>query len=180
MDAYIQDDVAIEKVGDCITKKISAFGIQAAAVVLYDQPAEFKKPFDFFNLPSKARLISCYDYSSDAQLTKFKHVVEFNPAECIIPEGYLNYSGEGLIVMSLFRNNIQYGYVHARTNPSRWQEAPPSRHPELLPFLLQQWQLRRKQEKAIRAQLGNVSWFVDYLRLSISETGNTLLFYADR
>ena len=114
MDAYIQDDVAIEKVGECITKKINMFGIQAAAVVLYDQPAEFKKPFDFFNLPAKARLIACYDYSSDAQLTKFKHVIEFNPAECIIPEGYLDYSGEGLIVMSLFRNNIQYGYMLMR------------------------------------------------------------------
>lgn len=114
MDAYIQDDVPLEKVGECITKKISAFGIQAAAVVLYDQPSEFKKPFEYFNLPEKAKLISCFDYSPSANLIKFSQPVEFNPNEGVLPEGYLDFSGEGLVVMALFRNSIQYGYILMR------------------------------------------------------------------
>jgi len=114
MDAYTRDDIGLEKVGERITKQISALGIQAAAAVLYDQPTEYKKPFEYFNLPSKARLISCFDYSDFRQKLKFKQTVEFNPTECLIPEGYIDFSGEGIVVMSLFRNYIQYGYILMR------------------------------------------------------------------
>ena len=114
MDAYIKDDILMERVGDCLTEKISAFGIQAAAVVLYEQPAEFKKPFEYFNLPQKVKLVSCFDYTDSGKLTKFKHPVEFNPADGIIPEGYIHFTGEGLIAMALFRNSIQYGYILLR------------------------------------------------------------------
>ena len=114
MDAYIRDDLVVERVGERLTSKISAFGIQAAAVVLYDQPAEFKKPFEYFNLPAKARLVSCFDYSSGVQLKKFTQTLEFNPNEGLLPEGYINYSGEGLVAMALFRNSIQYGYILLR------------------------------------------------------------------
>ena len=114
MDAYIKDDLVMERVGECVTEKIKNFGIQAAAVVLYEQPSEYKKPFEYFNLPSKAKLVACFDYSNSVKLTKFKQAVEFNPMEGIIPEGYLDFSGEGFIAMSLFRNNIQYGYILMR------------------------------------------------------------------
>ncbi|MCR4900952.1 MAG: GGDEF domain-containing protein [Treponema sp.] len=114
MDAYIKDDLSLEKVGNRLTSQISDFGIQAAAVVLYDQPAEFKKPFEFFNLPEKAKLVSCFDYSNGGERTKFRQTVEFNPNETIIPEGYLDFGGDGLVTMALFRNSIQYGYILMR------------------------------------------------------------------
>ncbi len=114
MDAYIQDDLVLEKVGARITNQVSTFGIQAAAVVLYDQPAEFKKPFEYFNLPEKARLVSCFDYSLKEKNTKLHLPVEFNPNEEIIPEGCINFAGEGLVAVSLFRNAIQYGYMLMR------------------------------------------------------------------
>ncbi|MBO4534028.1 MAG: GGDEF domain-containing protein [Treponema sp.] len=111
MDAYIQDDLVLEKVGSRITNQISAFGIQAAAVVLYDQPAEFKKPFEYFNLPEKARLVSCYDYALKEKSSKLHLPLEFNPNEEILPEGCLDFTGEGFVAISLFRNAIQYGYI---------------------------------------------------------------------
>ena len=114
MDAYIRDDLVLEKVGERITKQVTAFGIQAAAVVLYDQPAEFKKPFEYFNLPQKARLVSCFDYSTSQKLNKFTQPIEFNPNDAIVPEGYLNFSGEGFVAVALFRNKIQYGYMLMR------------------------------------------------------------------
>lgn len=114
MDAYIRDDLVLEKVGTRITSQVSAFGIQAAAVVLYDQPAEFKKAFDYFNLPQKAKLVSCFDYSAEGKGTKLHLPVEFNPNEEIIPENCLSFSGEGLVAISLFRNSIQYGYILMR------------------------------------------------------------------
>ena len=114
MDAYIQDDLVLEKVGTRITNQVSSFGIQAAAVVLYDQPAEFKKPFEYFNLPEKARLVSCFDYASKEKTSKLHLPLEFNPNEGIVPEGCIDFSGEGLVAVSLFRNAIQYGYMLLR------------------------------------------------------------------
>ena len=114
MDAYIQDELVMEKVGDRVSAQISSFGIQAAAVVLYEQPSEFRKPFEFFNLPEKAKMVACFDYTDNGELTKFKHPIEFNPTEEIIPEGYINFTPEGLITMSLFRNSLQYGYILMR------------------------------------------------------------------
>lgn len=114
MDAYIKDDLVVENVGERLKSQMSAFGIQAAAVVLYEQPAEFKKPFEYFNLPSKAKLVTCFDYSKDVPLKKFTQTIEFNPNEGIVPEGYINFSGDGMVTMSLFRSNIQYGYILMR------------------------------------------------------------------
>ncbi len=111
MDAYIQDDLPFEKVGPILTSKISSYGIQAAAVILYDKPSEYKKPFEFFNLPEKAKLVSSFDYSQTGNVNKLRQPLEFNPTETIIPDGYLNFSSEGFVVMALFRNNIQYGYI---------------------------------------------------------------------
>ena len=114
MDAYIKDDLVVENVGDRLHSQLSASGLQAAAVVLYDQPAEFKKPFDYFNLPAKVKLVTCFDYSKNETLKKFTQPIEFNPNEGIIPEGYINFSGDGIVAMSLFRNSIQYGYMLMR------------------------------------------------------------------
>ena len=114
MDTYIHLDATYEEVGKIITHQLSGFGFQAGAVVLYEQPTEMLKPFEYFNLPKKARLISCYDYSKKGLGTSFKQPVEFDPATGLIPEGYLDFSGEGFVAMSLFHNTIQYGYVLMR------------------------------------------------------------------
>ena len=111
MDTYIQLDTCFEEVGKPITHKLSAYGMQAAAVVVYEQPTEVLKPFEYFNLPQKAYLISCFDYSKKGTEKTFKQPVEFDPSTGLIPEGYLDFSGEGFVVMSLFHNKIQYGYI---------------------------------------------------------------------
>ena len=111
MDTYIQLEADFEEVGKFITHQLSGFGLQAAAVVLYEQPAEFLKPFEYFNLPGKAKLISCFDYSKKEHRLGIKLPLEFDPSECIIPEGYLDFSSEGFVAMSLFHNTIQYGYI---------------------------------------------------------------------
>lgn len=111
MDTYIQLEVGYESVGKYLTQQLIGFGFHAAAVILYEQPTEMLKPFDYFNLPQKAHLIVCYDYSKKSQGTELKQPVELNPTECLIPEGYLDFSGEGFVVMALFHNTIQYGYI---------------------------------------------------------------------
>ena len=42
---------------------------------------------------------------------ELKQRVEFNPSEGIIPDGYIDFSGQGFVAMSLFHNTIQYGYI---------------------------------------------------------------------
>lgn len=111
LDTYIQLEVGFDKVGKHITNQLSGFGFQAAAVVLYEQPTEMLKPFAYFNLPQKAYLIVCYDYSKKGREIELKQRVEFNPSEGIIPDGYIDFSGQGFVAMSLFHNTIQYGYI---------------------------------------------------------------------
>ena len=111
MDNYIQLDVEFADVGKHITHALAGFGMISAAVVVYDQPTEVIKPFEYFNLPQKARLISCFDYSKKDKQKELRHPVEFNPTEGLLPEGYFDFSGEGVVIMSLFHNTIQYGYI---------------------------------------------------------------------
>ena len=111
MDSYIQPNVGFEDVGKHITHALSGFGMISAAVVVYDKPTEVLKPFEYFNQPQKAHLISCFDYSKKEKQKELRHPVEFNPAEGLLPEGCFNYSEEGVVVMSLFHNTIQYGYI---------------------------------------------------------------------
>ena len=111
MDKYIKQDVEFDHVGKHITHVLSGFGMLSAAVVVYDRPTEVLKPFEYFSQPQKARLISCFDYSPNAKHKELKHALEFNPSLEMLPEGYFDFTGEGVVIMSLFHNTIQYGYI---------------------------------------------------------------------
>ena len=111
MDNYVQLKVKYEDVGKTITQQLSGYGLMAAAVVVYDKPTEFIKPFDYFSQPQKARLISCFDYSNNEKTKNLRQPVEFNPSERLLPPGYLEFSSDGFVVMSLYHNTIQYGYI---------------------------------------------------------------------
>ncbi len=111
MDTYVQQNIEFEDVGKHITHSLAGFGMISAAVVVYDRPTEALKPFEYFSQPQKAKLIACFDYSPNAKYKELKHPVEFNPSQQMIPDGYFDFSGEGVVIMSLFHNTIQYGYI---------------------------------------------------------------------
>ena len=110
MDTYVQQNVEFPDVGKHIAHALSGFGMISAAVVVYDRPTEMLKPFEYFSQPQKARLIACFDYSKEKQ-KELKHPIEFNPSQGILPEGSFDFSGDGVVIMSLFHNTIQYGYI---------------------------------------------------------------------
>ena len=117
MDTYVMMNISFEDVGKHITNALSGFGLLAAAVVVYDNPTEVLKPFEYFNQPQKGRLIAYFDYSKPEKPKELKQVIEFNPAMGLFPDTVRDYPDEGVVVMSLFHKTIQYGYIIMRRGP---------------------------------------------------------------
>ena len=117
MDTYVMMNIKFEEVGKHITHALSGFGLLSAAVVVYDNPTEVLKPFEYFNQPQKARLIAYFDYSKKDKPKELKQQIEFNPAKGLFPDTFRDYPDEGVIVMSLFHKTIQYGYILMRRGP---------------------------------------------------------------
>lgn len=111
MDTYVQINVSMEALGKHLTHALSGYGLISAAVVIYDKPTEVLKPFEYFNQPQNARLITFFDYSGKEKQKELRQPVEFNPAKGLLPPGYYDSSEEGIVVMSLFHSTIQYGYI---------------------------------------------------------------------
>ena len=114
MDTYVQINIKFEDVGKHLTHSLAAYGLISAAVVVYDNPTEVLKPFEYFSQPQKAHLITYFDYSDKEKPKELKQPVEFNPASSIVPGTIQNFPTEGVVVMSLFHNTIQYGYILIR------------------------------------------------------------------
>ena len=111
MDTYVLMDIGYEAVGKHILHALSGFGLLSAAVVVYDTPTEVLKPFEYFNQPQKAKLITYFDYSKKDKPKELKQPVDFNPAKGLFPDTVSEFPEEGVIVMSLFHKTIQYGYI---------------------------------------------------------------------
>ena len=111
----MQHNVSTNEIGTVLTKEIKQFGFKAAAVVIYDNPIEVLYPFEYFNLPAKARVISAFDNSTGYELSKALTLPEtfipFNPNDYMIPHGILKFTKQGFFVTALYHNEIQFGYL---------------------------------------------------------------------
>lgn len=110
----MQSDMTIEQLRSRINKDMRSFKVSACAVVLYDKPIEMNTPFDYFNLPHKASVFSCFDDHTGFDSTVNKDKYKFDPNEYMLPPDLIEFSTEGEIVMTLFHNNLQYGYIILR------------------------------------------------------------------
>lgn len=110
----MQYDMTSEQLRCRINDDMRSFGISACAVVLYEKPIEMPTPFDYFNLPHRAKLYCAYDNLTGFDSNIEKKDYKFNPKEKILPEGLLDCGSGGLIVLSLFHNTVQYGYITLR------------------------------------------------------------------
>ncbi len=114
MDTYVQINIKFEDVGKHLTHTLASYGLLSAAVVVYDNPTEVLKPFEYFSQPQKAHLISYFDYSNKEKSKELRQPIEFNPSESLVPGTITNFPSEGVVVMSLFHSTIQYGYILIR------------------------------------------------------------------
>jgi len=114
-----QFDMTVEQLSSRINSDLRSFGIQAAAIVMYESPVEMVVPFDYFNLPHRASVFSAYDESTGYDTELFPEKVRFDPNEKILPDGILNYFENGTIVSAIYHNTLQYGYIILRPEKNR-------------------------------------------------------------
>lgn len=114
MYARMHQNVLIDDISESMTRQLQHFGLQGAAVVIYDNPVEEITVFDYFKPPKKAKVIAGFDYNTRLMITEKKDIVSFNPNEKILPEGLFDFVSNGSILYALYRDTYQYGYIIMR------------------------------------------------------------------
>ncbi len=110
----VDSNILIEDLGPVLVHAMRAFGFQGGMIVVYDHPVEMPEPFAFFKFPDKAKVISGFDYDTHFTTNDLSEAVTFNPNECILPPGIFRTPPSGSIIIALFHNLIQYGYMILR------------------------------------------------------------------
>lgn len=107
----MQTDISIDALQIRMNDDMKSFGLKALAVITYNQPVEMAAPFDYFNLPHKAKVFAAFDYSSGFDSKTLKNPVTFDPNDGLVPEGVLYYEDGEMYVTALYHNQLQYGYI---------------------------------------------------------------------
>lgn len=110
----MQGDISFDQLRNRINNDINLLGITACAIVLYEKPVEMSMPFDYFNLPHKARLFSAFDCYTGYNSNDFTEEIRFDPNDKYLPENIIQVDSEGVLVVSLFHKTLQYGYIVLR------------------------------------------------------------------
>lgn len=92
-----------------LNKDMVAFGINSAAIVLFENPISTDKMF-YFTLPDSAMVFTAMDGDTGFTLDDSAPPVRFHPRRQILPD-YILSSLDGMYVVSLFRNSVLYGYM---------------------------------------------------------------------
>lgn len=107
----LQTTMSMQSFKARINNDLQAFGITSCAIVLYENPVEMVTPFDYFNLPHKASILSAFDYKTGFDSTSLKNVIKFDPNEKLVPDDVLSFNCDGMYAMSLYHETLQYGYI---------------------------------------------------------------------
>lgn len=107
----MQNDMTVNQLKKRINNDLKSFGVVSCAIVIYEHPIEQTTPFDYFNLPHKATLFSAFDYSTGYDSDNVRCTVKFDPNDKIIPDNIVSFTSKGTIVIALFHNTLQYGYM---------------------------------------------------------------------
>lgn len=110
----LQSDMTSEQLRHRLNDDIQSFGVSGSAIVLYENPIEMATPFDYFNLPHKAKVYAAFDKLTGYDSNNEDVPRSFNPKQSMLPEGILKFTDEGTVVFSLFHNTLQYGYLILR------------------------------------------------------------------
>ena len=105
----LQAELSLADLRQRINGDLITYGIEAAAVCLYETPVTANSP-DSFKLPRKARVFSAFDRRKGFVLRSSKKDMVFNPETHIIPEDFF-VSMDRMCVCSLFNNALNYGYI---------------------------------------------------------------------
>lgn len=107
----MQTDISLEILKNRVNDDMREFGLKAMGIIIYDNPVEMATPFDYFNLPHKAKLVTAFDDETGFDSKNEKKSKAFDPSQQIFPEGIFKDSSDGMYVMTLYHNTLQYGYL---------------------------------------------------------------------
>ena len=105
----LQAELSLADLRQRINGDLITYGIEAAAVCLYEAPVMSNSP-ESFKLPRKARVFSAFDRRKGFVLRGSKKDMVFNPETHLIPEDFF-VSMDRMCVCSLFNNALNYGYI---------------------------------------------------------------------
>ena len=77
----------------------------------YSETYEMLEPFEYFNLPARAVLITAFDEATGLDVSINPTPIIFNPKESILPKDCFTFDSDGCIIEAIYHNTIQYGYI---------------------------------------------------------------------
>lgn len=107
----LQYDMTSEQLRRRLNDDIKSFGIQACAIVLYENPIEMTTPFEYFNLPHRAKVYTAFSVRKNYDSNNDEDRGFFNPKNELLPKWLFKGSDNGDMVFSLYHNTLQYGYI---------------------------------------------------------------------
>ena len=107
----IEQNMSLAQLKKILNRALPRFDIKKIVIVMYETTVEKSMPFDYFDLPSKATVLTAYDKDSDYVLDIYDESYSFNPQESLVPTELEQYINKDMVCISLFKGTTQYGYM---------------------------------------------------------------------
>ncbi len=109
--AHSQEKLNLAKFRKSFKGFAERFGIEAAAVCVYDEPMYINGRQEKLDLPDKAYVLSSYDNAAGLDQDLSANPPPFNPREEILPKGFVSSKTGVYSVWILSNCETQYGYL---------------------------------------------------------------------
>lgn len=107
----IEQNMSLAQLKKILNRALPRFDIKKIVIVMYETTVEKSMPFDYFDLPSKATVLTAYDKESDYVLDIYDESYTFNPQESLVPSELEQCINKDMVCISLFKGTTQYGYM---------------------------------------------------------------------
>ncbi len=107
----IEQNMSLAQLKKILNRALPKFDIKKIVIVMYETTVEKSMPFDYFDLPSKATVLTAYDKDSDYVLDIYDESYTFNPQESLVPTELEQCINKDMVCISLFKGTTQYGYM---------------------------------------------------------------------
>lgn len=107
----IEQNMSLAQLKKILNRALPRFDIKKIVIVMYETTVEKSMPFDYFDLPTKATVLTAYDKDSDYVLDIYDESYSFNPQESLVPTELEQCINKDMVCISLFKGTTQYGYM---------------------------------------------------------------------
>ena len=107
----IEQNMSLAQLKKILNRALPRFDIKKIVIVMYETTVEKSMPFDFFDLPSKAKVLTAFDKDAGYVLDIYDESYTFNPQENLVPPELEQYINKDMVCISLFKGTTLYGYM---------------------------------------------------------------------